>query len=71
MAFIKYFTVLGISGKWLAANAQPHPGATQKTKWGHRHKAEAAGTWVPATRCYLLLMTPSVLSQLFAGRSHH
>lgn len=26
---------------------------------------------VPATRCYLLLMTPSVLSQLFAGRSHH
>lgn len=44
MAFIKFFTVSGISGKWLAANAQPHPGATQKTKRGHLHNAEAADT---------------------------
>lgn len=44
MAFVKYFTGSGISGKWLAVSAQPHPGATQKTKWGHLHKAEADGT---------------------------
>lgn len=35
---------LGISGKWPAANVQPHPGATQKTKWVHLHEVEADGT---------------------------